>query len=278
VNALIEPWSYPFMRWALLSCLVLGGIHAYLGFHVVRRGVLFVDLAMAQMAALGAAVGVVLGLEHDTPGEYALSLTFALAAAGLFAIVRSRRVSHEAIIATVYGVASAATFVVLEHSPHGLEEVKHLFVGQILTVPPSKVLLTAGVYAVVGVAYVVLHSRVLAVSEGRPVGRRRWMEFFFYGTFAVVVTSSVSLVGVLLVFCFLVLPAIAGVLLATRDVARLAVGWTVALVGGLVGLHAAYHLDQPAGPAIVLTLGVLLAVAAVVARWTRRASGRGAAG
>lgn len=266
MNALVEPWTYPFMRWALLSCLVLGGIHAYLGFHVVRRGVLFVDLAMAQMAALGAAVGVVLGLEHDTPGEYAISLGFALLAAALFAVVRSRRVSHEAIIATVYGVSSAATFVVLEHSPHGMEEVKHLLVGQILTVAPSKVLITAGLYALVGLVYLRLHPKVLAVSEGRPVARRGWVEFFFYGSFAVVVTSSVSLVGVLLVFCFLVLPAIAGVLLAVRDGARLAVGWTVALLGGFVGLHGAFHADQPAGPSIVLTLGVLLAAAAVVAR------------
>jgi zinc/manganese transport system permease protein len=263
------------MRWALACCLVLGGIHAYLGFHVVRRGVLFVDLAMAQMAALGAAVGVVLGFEHDTLGGYALSLLAALLAATLFSLVRSRRVSQEAIIATVYGVAAAATFVVLEHSPHGMDEVKHLLVGQILTVAPEKVIRTAIIYAIIGLGHLILHARVMAVSEGKPTRGRIAVEFFFYGTFALVVTSSVALVGVLLVFCFLVLPAIAATVLAERTPTRLALGWSFAFLGGLIGLQLAYHLDAPAAPIIVLTLGAMLLLASVIGMVRGQVGGRG---
>lgn len=263
---LLDPWAYPFMRWALLCCLVLAGIHAYLGFHVVRRGILFVDLAMAQMAALGAAFAVVLGLEHGTLGEYAMSLGFALAAAGLFSVLRSRRVSQEAIIAMFYAMATAATFVVLEHSPHGMEEVKHLFVGQVLTVAPSRVLETALLYGAVGLLHFKMHPKTLAVSEGIEVPRRKLYDLLFYASFALVVTSSVGLVGILLVFSFLVLPAVAAILLATGDAARLAWGWTFAVLGSFVGLHAAFHFDLPAAPVIALTLGVFLVIASLASR------------
>jgi zinc/manganese transport system permease protein len=241
---------------------VLAGIHAYLGFHVVRRGILFVDLAMAQMAALGAAVGVVLGLEHGTAGEYAVSAGFALGAAALFAAIRSRRVHQEAVIAIFYGMAMAATFVVLEHSPHGMEEVKHLLVGQVLTVAPRKVLMTAAIYAAIGALLGRFHGRILAVTEGNAARRSIAAEFLFYGAFALVVTSSVGLVGVLLVFALLVMPAVAALLLPGGSVAALVWGWALGGAGSWIGLHAAYHLDLPAAPVIVLTLGVLLLAAA----------------
>ncbi len=258
MNWLIEPWTYPFMRWALLCCLVLAGIHAYLGFHVVRRGVLFVDLAMAQMAALGAAVGIVAGIEHGTWGAYCISAGFALTAAGLFAVLRSSRVPKEAIIAVVYAVASAATFVVLEKSPHGMDAVRHLFVGQVLTVAPSKLGLTAIVYVVFGLLLARLHPRILAVTEGRSGNGRVLVDFLFYGTFALVVTSSVGLVGVLLVFALLVLPAVAALLVAARDGARLAWGWAFAGAASLVGLQASFHLDLPAAPVVVVVLGIVV--------------------
>ncbi len=269
MNWLVEPWTYGFMRWAWLACVALAGVHVYLGFHIVRRGVLFVDLAMAQAAALGAAVAIVAGLEHDTPGEYVFSAVFALAAAGFFATVKSRRIHQEAIVATFYALAVAATFVVLEHSPHGMEEVKHLFVGQVLTVAPTKVMATALLYALLGVGHIALYRRTLAVTDG--TGRDRLAEFYFFGSFALVVTSSVALVGVLLVFALLVLPAVAALWVSEGRLTSLGWGWGVALTASLVGLHTAFLADMPAAPMIVLTLGVLLAVCAVVGRLRGRA-------
>jgi zinc/manganese transport system permease protein len=252
------------MRWAFLCCLILAGIHAYLGFHIVRRGVLFVDLAMAQAAALGAAVAVVIGIEHDTVAEYIVSAAFALASAAFFALVRSQRIHKEAVVATFYGLAVAATFIVLEHSPHGMEEVKHLFVGQVLTVAPRHVLATAVVYLLVGIGHALLHRRTTAITEGRSAAA--WVEFFFYGSFAIVVTSSVGLVGVLLVFAFLVLPAVAALLISQNDSARLAWGWGMATIASVVGLQVAYHQDLPAAPTIVLILGVFLIASVVLGR------------
>jgi zinc/manganese transport system permease protein len=254
------------MRWALVCSLVLAGIHAYLGFHVVRRGVLFVDLAMAQMAALGAAVGVVCGLEHGTLGEYALSCSFALGAAAVFALVKVRRVPQEAIVAIFYGLAMAATFVVLERSPHGMEEVKHLLVGQVLTVAPSKVLLTAALYAVLGLVLARFHRRIVAATESRSDAHDPVADFVFYGVFALVVTSSVGLVGVLLVFALLVMPSVAALLLSRGTNAALTWGWSLAAAGAVLGLHLAFHLDLPAAPVMVLMLAVPLIVAALAGR------------
>jgi zinc/manganese transport system permease protein len=254
------------MRWALVCSLVLAGIHAYLGFHVVRRSVLFVDLAMAQMAALGAAVGVVLGLEHGTVGEYALSCAFALGAAATFAVVRSRRVPQEAVVAICYGLAMAATFVVLEHSPHGMEEVKHLLVGQVLTVAPSKVLLTAGLYALLAFVLARFHRRIVAVTESQAEARDPLADFVFYGVFALVVTSSVGLVGVLLVFALLVMPSVAALLLSRGPGSALAWGWALAAAGALTGLHLSFHLDLPAAPVIVLALAAAVLVAGAIHR------------
>ena len=259
MNWFVEPWTYPFMRWALLCCLVLSGIHVYMGYHIVRRGVLFVDLAMAQAAALGAAVAIVLGLEHDTPGEYAVSLVFALGSAVFFALVRSSRVQQEAIVATFYSLVAAATFVVLDRSPHGMEEIKHLFVGQVLTSDPGKIVMTGLVYVVIGAAHWFMHARTSAVTEGRSRARRD--DVFFFGTFALVVTSSVGLAGVLLVFALLVLPAVAAIQLSDHLLTRLLWGWAIAGFSSLSGLHIAYYQDLPAAPVIILNLGLFLVLA-----------------
>lgn len=269
IDWLLEPWTYSFMRWALVSCVVLAAIHAYLGFHVVHRGVLFVDLAMAQMAALGSAAGIVLGFEHDTPQGYGMSLGFALGTAALIALLRSRRIHQEAIVAIIYGVATAATFVVLEHSPHGMDEVKHLFVGQVLTVDPRKIVVTTVIYAALGLVLVRLHPRILEVTENRGGDNRTATEIAFYTLFAVVVTSSVALAGVLLVFALLVLPAVAAIYLARRTSSQLAAGTMLGGAGGMVGLHAAFYFDMPAAPVIVLALAALLTVALLAGRSRR---------
>ena len=264
---LFAPWEFAFMRWALLCCLVLAGIHAYLGFHVVRRGVLFVDLAMAQMAALGAAVATVIGHEHGTPGSYVLSAVFAVSTAGLFSVIRSRRIPQEAIIAVFYGLGTAASFVVLEHSPHGMEEIKHLFVGLVLTVAPEKVLWTAIAYLVIGLVLWRGHGLLMRVTLGERSIRG---DFLFYGAFALVVTSSVELVGVLLVFALLVMPAVAAILMPGPPRTQLAWGWGFAAAGALIGLFAAFHFDLPAAPVVVLSLGALLGVASIIGRRTGR--------
>ena len=269
----------PFFQLAALAALVLAGIHAYLGFHVVRRGVLFVDLALAQMAALGVALSVVLGHEHDAVGAYLLALGMTLLGAALFAWLRGRahRAPLEAFIGIVSATAQAMAFLLLEKTPSGPEHIREALVGSLFTVSPREVAVVAALYAVVGAVHVALRKPFLEITndpEGaRARGRRvfAW-DFLFYATFGVVVTSAVHIAGVLLVFGYLVIPAVAGVLSSARTGVALAVGWTFAFVASVLGLTLSVTLDLPAAPSILVALTTLLVlqggVQAMLARRT----------
>jgi zinc/manganese transport system permease protein len=264
-----------------IACLVLAGIHAYLGIHVLARGVIFVDLALAQIAALGAAVGVLFGVELASQASYGVAIAFACVGAGVFSLTRSRKehVSQEAVIGIAYAVASAATVLVLDRSPHGAEQIKTLFVGSILWVTWKKVLWTAVLYAVLGVFHWVLRRRFLTVSFEPDTARAqgwhiRWWDFIFYVAFGLVVTSSVQIAGVLLVFCFLVVPAVAASLLADGLRSRMRIGWGFGAAVSAAGCVISYVGDLPTGATVVCTFAVALLLV-VAARSLATASARG---
>ncbi|NOT34168.1 MAG: metal ABC transporter permease [Candidatus Eisenbacteria bacterium] len=257
----------PFFQSAAIAALVLAGIHAYLGFHIVRRGVLFVDLALAQMAALGVAMGVVLGREHDEVGSYLLALGMTFVGAALFAWLRgrSKQVPLEAFIGIVFATAQAAVFLVLEKSPAGPEHLKETLVGSLFTVDPGHIARVAVLYAVVGAVHFFLRKPFFEITndpEGaRARGRRVFLwDFLFYATFGLVVTSSVQIAGVLLVFGFLVIPAVAGLMASSRTGIALIVGWGFGFVASVLGLLASVQWDMPAAPSILVTLSFLLLV------------------
>ena len=214
-----DAFALPFFRTAAIAALVLAGIHAYLGFHIVRRGVLFVDLALAQMAALGVALGVVLGREHDEVGSYLLALGMTFVGAALFAWLRGRAsaVPLEAFIGIVFATAQAMVFLVLEKSPAGPEHLKETLVGSLYTVAPAHIARVAVLYAVIGLIHFLLRKPFFEITNdpqgARARGRRLFLwDLLFYATFGFVVTSSVQIAGVLLVFGFLVIPAVAGLM------------------------------------------------------------------
>ena len=198
-----------------LACLILTGIHVYLGIHVISRKVIFVDIALAQIAALGATVAFVLGANPKTERAYWFSLGFAVLAAAIFAVTRTRaeRVPQEAIIGLTYAVASAAAILLADLSPHGAEHLKDLMAGSIVWVTPAQILKTGILYTIIGAFHFVFRERFLLISinpeeaYARGIRVRLW-DFFFYLSFGVVITSSVQIAGVLLVFCYLVAPAV----------------------------------------------------------------------
>ncbi len=251
------------------ACLVLTGIHAYLGLHVIERKVIFVDLALAQIAALGSTVGFLwgFGLHHDANYLFALGFTFL--GAVIFAATRFReeKIPHEAIIGVVYAVAAAASILVLSRAPEGGEELKELLVGHLLLVGWPEVIKMACVYGIIGVLHALFRRPLLLISQnpqaafarGMPV---RWWDLFFYITFGFVVTSSVEMAGVLLVFSFLIVPSICGVLLAEKISSRLWVGWGIGVLTSILGIIASYVLDLPTGAAVVCAFGVVLLVTA----------------
>jgi zinc/manganese transport system permease protein len=273
-----EAMSLPFFRTALVACFLLAGIHAYLGFHVVRRGVIFVDLALAQMAALGVAVAVMLNRHEHPLQTYALALAMTIVGAACFAWLRSQERTHvplEAFIGIVFATAQAAVFLVLEKSPAGPEHLKETLVGALFTVDPRHVAKTAVLYAVIGLAHWLLRRPFFEITNDAEGARRRgrhlfWWDFLFYAIFGFVVTSSVQIAGVLLVFGLLVIPAVAGLLASPRPAVALAIGWLFAFVACLMGLVGSVRLDLPAAPSVLVSLTALLVIVGVGLRLLRR--------
>lgn len=259
-----------FLLPAITACVVLTGIHCYLGIHVLMREVIFVDLALAQIAALGTAVAVLAGAPSDSGAAYLASLGATLLGAAFFAVTRFRdgRVPQEAVIGIAYAVASAAAILILSQSAVERDEIEHMLVGRLLLVLWPDVAKAAAIYAGVALVHIIFFKRFIALSRRHDApagaGARLW-DFVFYATFGVVVTSSVHLAGVLLVFSFLIVPAACAMLFARDLRVRLVSGWAVGLAGSVAGLVAAAWFDLPAGPAIVAAFGVIFGVALAAA-------------
>jgi len=259
---------FVFLLPAITACIILTGIHCYLGIHVLMREVVFVDLALAQIAALGTAVAVLAGLSSDSGAAYAASLGATLIGAAFFAMTRFRdsRVPQEAVIGIAYAVASAAAILILSQSAVERDEIEHMLVGRLLLVLWPDVIKAAIIYAGVALIHILFFRKFIALTRRRDaptgIGARFW-DFVFYATFGVVVTSSVHLAGVLLVFSFLIVPAACAMLFAQDIRVRLVSGWAIGLAGSVAGLFASAWWDLPAGPAIVASFGVLFGVALV---------------
>ncbi len=268
------------MMWPIVACLLLPGLLVYLGLHVVRRGIIFIDIAMAQMASLGVCFAVMKHMDPGGPMTFWISLGFTLLAAALFAFTgkRTGEVPQEAIIGIAYVVAAAASVILLSYSTEGDEQIKNMLVGNILLVTKEEIFRTLALFAGVGIFHWFARGKFMLLSfspkEAAAGGMRvKLWDFLFYATFGLVVTSFVQIVGVLLVFTYLIVPAVCGILTARRFGARLAVGVVLSLIGGVAGLVVSFYQDLPSGAAIVCVFGVLLVLAgAVSAVLNRRAA------
>jgi zinc/manganese transport system permease protein len=275
-----------FLAAPFAASLILTGIHSYLGVHVVERGVIFVDLSLAQIAALGATIAILLpwtGGDPHGPWVYWVSLAFTFVGAAIFSTIRARRarIPQEAIIGISYAVASAASILAMSKATSESEHLKDMLVGNILAVSWAEVLKTAVLYAVVGAFHYAFRRQFLAISmaHGERNGDStidhlnvRWWDFLFYASFGFVVTSSVSIAGVLLVFCYLIVPSVAAILYSEHIGRRLAIGWTMGTVVSALGIYLSVKLDLPTGATMVCTFGlVLILMAAVRPLFMRRA-------
>jgi len=257
-----------FLWLPFLACLVLTGIHVYLGLHVLARGIIFVDLALAQVAALGIAVALLAGHPFQSEAAYWYALAFTLAGSFLFALSRTHRapIPQEAIIGIVYAVSAAVAVLVVDRAPQGSEHIKQLLVGSILTVTVREVGMLALLYAVVGALHWTVRRPLLDISfePETAIKRRhvRWWDFVFYASFGFVVTSSVQIAGVLLVFSYLIVPAAIAALLTQSVTKRLALGWTLGFIVSILGLVASAAWDLPTGATVVTTFGLFIAAVA----------------
>jgi len=265
-------WTiFQFLAPAIAASLIIAGIHAYLGLHVVERGVIFVDLSLAQIASLGAAIAVWQGYDAHEPMIYWMSLGFTLIGALIFAMVKGHdaKIPQEAIIGISYAVASAAVILTMSKATGEAEHLKDMLVGNILSVQWPEVWATAAIYAVIGLFHFIFRKRFLEISvdahaaAARGVSVRFW-DFLFYASFGLVVTRSVAIAGVLLVFCYLIVPSVGGMLFSARIGPRLAIGWVMGTVVSMLGMYVSVQFDLPTGAAIVCTFGAALIAMALV--------------
>src|SRR5713226_4778991 len=255
----------PFLLAPFVASLILTGIHAYLGVHVVERGVIFVDLALAQIAALGATIAILAGMDPHGRGAYWISLGFTFLGAAIFSMARTRRghIPQEAFIGIAYAVASAAAILAMSKATGETEHLKDMLVGNIIAVSWSEAGRTALLYGAIGLFHYIFRKNFLLISmdpkaaEVKGMSIRFW-DFLFYASFGFVVTSSVAIAGVLLVFCYLIVPSVGAMLFADRIGRRLAIGWTMGTLVSALGVYLSVQLDTPTGATIVVTFGGIL--------------------
>ncbi len=264
------------LKWMVvpfLACLVLSVNHVYLGIHVIARKVIFVDLALAQIAALGATCALTLGYDPNADSFQVslFSLAFTFVGAGAFAIARMRKekIPQEAFIGIIYAAASAAAILILSKSPSGGEELKHMLVGDVLLVSLPSVVHMALLYGCIGLFHVIFRKKFLLISldpekaEGSGLNIRFW-DILFYMSFGLVITKSVAIVGVLLVFSYLVVPAVIAQMWSDTVRGRLLIGWLIAILASILGILWSFYSDYPTGPAVVVMLGIFLVASGIV--------------
>lgn len=269
MSAFLEIMFRPFV-----ACMILVAVHSYLGLHVIAREVIFVDLSLAQMAALGTTTGLLFGVAGSSPTAQLFALGAVVIGAAIFAATRTSnhgRVPQEAIIGIVFVMASAAAILMANRVPSGGEAIKEILEGTVLWVTWPTIVKLAVAYIILGAYFLVMRRRFETISfepgSAETTGwSMRWWDFWFYLGFGLVITFSVPLAGVPLVFSFLVVPAVTAFMFTSRPAPLTIIAWTTGAVASTGGLALSYWNDWPTGPVIVCTFGLVLLGAVVVKR------------
>ena len=261
---------------AMVETVLLAGILSYLGLHVLRRQVIFADLALAQIAAMGATIGFIIGMAPDSTGVWIFSFLFTAIGAAIFALgrVEDARVPQEAVIGLTYAIAAATVVLLVSKAPDGAEHIEQMLVGDIISTRWPFIAVSAGLVAAVALFHFWKRDTFLAISEDPHAAARRGLrlrlwDFLFYLSFGIVIVLSVRIAGILLVFSFLVVPTSIAALCTSSWSRRLLIGWLVGVIVTVLGLVLSYVADVPSGPAIVVLLGIFLLLAASMRKLLR---------
>ena len=248
----------------IVAALIILSIHAYLGLHVIGREVIFVDLAFAQIAALGSTVGLLVGIELGTTPSLLFALGFTLLGALLFSFTRMEEsvVPQEAIIGISFVLASAAVILIAGLTAEGAEHLRETMTGTLIWVGWGDIWRLAGAYAVLGIFHFVMRKRFLRLTfDPKNAENVKAWDFLFYVSFGVMISFSVEIAGVLMVFSALVVPAVIAFLYTNRFGRALLIAWgagTVAIVGGI---GTSFYFDIATGPLLVCAFGAVLVIA-----------------
>ncbi|MEF3280954.1 MAG: metal ABC transporter permease [Elusimicrobiota bacterium] len=250
---------------AFVISTILIGIHSYLGLHILKRSVIFVDLALAQLAACGAIFGILLGFQLHSLGSYITSFSFTLIGAFIFSFSRAKKIKEipqEAIIGIVYVVSAALSVLLLDRMPKEAEHLKEMLVGNILFVSWPQIIKTALLYSFIGILHYIFREKFIMISFEPQKAEKslniRFWDFLFYVLFGMVVTSSVEVAGVFLVFNFLIIPAAMSIIFFSTIKQRVIFSWISGLLIMSAGIFLSVKLDTPTGATIICLFGFSL--------------------
>jgi zinc/manganese transport system permease protein len=244
-------------------------MHTYLGYHIVKRGIIFVDLSLAQISALGGCIAILSGYTgEDFPYiNYAISLGATLICAALFAFFRSKKqkIPIEALIGVCYAGAGAFSLLILEKSATGTEDVKNMLTGSILTASANEITLICILYLIIGLIHFIFRKKFMFITDNLKKAeamkmRIRLWDIFFYATFGFVVTSSVKIAGVLMVFAFLVVPSVNAALFTDNPAKRIWLGWVIGFAGVVLGIEFSLRFNYATAPSVIAMFIAVLTV------------------
>jgi zinc/manganese transport system permease protein len=272
-----------FLLTPFIACLLLIFINVYFGIHVIKREIIFIDIALAQIAALGSVVALVIfhclhpemthEHEHHTAFTYIFSVGFIILAALIFTFLKQRKINIplEAIIGITYALATTGTVIILDKAAGGDVHVHDMLIGSILWVSWHQVTRLFVVVLIVGLFHLMFKEKFRLISGSEPGSNKiknpRLWDFLFYLSFGLVIIEAVNIAGILTVFAFLIIPASISILLSTDWKKRMLTGWGIGLFAVVIGLYLSLNMDVPSSPVIILILAVALFISLLVAKF-----------
>jgi len=271
---MFEMFQLDFIVLAFVISILIGMLLSYLGVHVVKRGIVFVDLALGQISSLGVAFSDYVGY-----GKTIIPIAFALIGALLMSFIhlRDKRIKVEAIIGIIYAVASAATVMLISKSAHGDSDIQEVLFGNILSVDWAQISILGLIFLFIALVHFIFRKKFFELTEhfvmhdtadnGSAFKLSRSLKFWnfvFYISIGLTIVFAVRTSGVIPVFSFLIIPAVCGIMLARKNLSIVLAAVAVSLLGAFFGLNVSYHFDFPAGSSLVAVLGAIFLLVSMI--------------
>ena len=248
-------------------CLLLVGVLSYFGNHILKRGIIFIDIALAQIAALGTMIGILIGLNAESMTITFFSLGFTMLVVSMFPLLKSEKegIPIEAVIGVTYGLSLALSITLAEKIPGGSNFIKETFTGNILWTTWREVYVSFALFFAVGVVHVIFRKKFIDLSSNNAgyMSKTEFMllDFLFFISFAIVVVKAVTIGGIFVIFAFLIAPASIAAIFGDTWRTKVLISWGAGFVGAVLGIFFSYQFDLPNGPTIVVALGGCLIIA-----------------
>lgn len=277
---MFDMFQLDFMTQAFIVSIIVGILLAYLGVHVVGRGIVFVDLALGQISSLGVAYSDFVGY-----GQTIIPIIFALAGALLMSLIhiKDKRLKLEAIIGIIYAVASAVTVMLISKTPHGDSDIQEVLFGNILSIDWAQIQTIGIVFGAIALMHFFFHKKFFLLTESfekhdpdfaASVFKKKWefsfWNFLFYLSIGLTIVFAVRVSGVIPVFSFLIIPAVGAIMVSKRNLGVVVVAVIISVLGAFLGLNVSYKYDFPAGSSLVAVLGGIFFIISMFYLFKRR--------